>query len=264
MHFLHLNEMRIMRKFLTIVALIFTITSSAQTISANLYLEYDVVINNSKKIGKFYGGQGGSIFYFEQHKNTAIEENVSEENGTKKLSVMIRSASKKYGNVETDLKKKQILSSERIFNRGSYKEFIIKESLHFINWTLLPEQKRIGKYTCSKAVGNFKGRQYTVWYAPIATSILGPWKLHGLPGVVVEASDMDSFFYIKLTKIKMKEHEFQYDKLKENKAISCATYFKLKNEQNQQIKSHIQSKLPRGASFQIKKTVNNWLEKSCD
>lgn len=67
------------------------------------------------------------------------------------------------------------------------KAYFLKEPTGSINWKLLPETKMIGKFECLKAVGKFGGRSYTVWYAPEIQISIGPWKLDGLPGVILEA-----------------------------------------------------------------------------
>lgn len=56
-------------------------------------------------------------------------------------------------------------------------------------WQQTGEEKTIGGIPCRKAVGVFKGRGYTAWYAPSITNADGPWKLGGLPGLILEAFD---------------------------------------------------------------------------
>lgn len=96
-------------------------------------------------------------------------------------------------NILVDLKAKKLF--QRIQN--SFEEIglpldssiLLEESTSIINWTLHSEQKIVGKYMCQKATANFRGRDYTVWFAPDIPVSFGPWKLNGLPGIILEASD---------------------------------------------------------------------------
>ena len=44
-------------------------------------------------------------------------------------------------------------------------------------------------YLCQKAECVFKGRRWIVWYSPEISSSEGPWKLFGLPGLILKAED---------------------------------------------------------------------------
>lgn len=72
------------------------------------------------------------------------------------------------------------------------------DTLHPMVWNLLPESKKIDDLECHKAVTVFKGRSYTAWYAPSIPIGNGPWKLGGLPGLIVEAyeDNMDMHFML--------------------------------------------------------------------
>jgi GLPGLI family protein len=58
-------------------------------------------------------------------------------------------------------------------------------------WTLLNEQKKLGNYMCRKATTQFRGRSFTVWFTPEIPISGGPWKLAGLPGLILDASSVD-------------------------------------------------------------------------
>lgn len=60
-----------------------------------------------------------------------------------------------------------------------------------IDWKILNERKRIGKFNCRKAKGTFRGRDYTVWFTEEIPVSAGPWKLFGLPGLILEAVDSE-------------------------------------------------------------------------
>ena len=56
-------------------------------------------------------------------------------------------------------------------------------------WTLHPDTMTILSYSCQKATCKFKGRDYTAWYTMEVPVSDGPWKLHGLPGLIIKAED---------------------------------------------------------------------------
>ena len=67
--------------------------------------------------------------------------------------------------------------------------YLYQEPIPRIKWQISNEQKEIGKFTCIRADGEFRGRKYTAWFTTEIPVPLGPWKLNGLPGLILEAYD---------------------------------------------------------------------------
>jgi len=59
-----------------------------------------------------------------------------------------------------------------------------------INWKTRKKTKTVLGYNCQKAVGEFRGRTYEVWFTKEIPVTFGPWKLFGLPGLILEGKDI--------------------------------------------------------------------------
>lgn len=66
-------------------------------------------------------------------------------------------------------------------------------------WQLLSDTMTILSYPCQKAVCHFKGRDYEAWFTPEIPRNEGPWKLHGLPGLILKASDSQGHYTFECT-----------------------------------------------------------------
>lgn len=70
------------------------------------------------------------------------------------------------------------------------------------NWSLVEETKEIAGYNCQKATLNFAGREWEAWYTEDIPLPYGPWKLAGLPGLVLAASDTSGEISFELSEIR--------------------------------------------------------------
>lgn len=57
------------------------------------------------------------------------------------------------------------------------------------NWKLGKESKKVKDLTLQKATTDFGGRAWTAWFAKEIPFHEGPYKFHGLPGLIVELYD---------------------------------------------------------------------------
>jgi len=88
-------------------------------------------------------------------------------------------------------------------DRESIFKVVIRGELEKPKWTILSDStKQIENYTCQMAKGFVRGRNYTVWFTPDIPVLAGPWKLWGLPGLIMSAQSDDGFWTITLTSLK--------------------------------------------------------------
>lgn len=77
------------------------------------------------------------------------------------------------------------------------------EDIPDFQWAMLEGDTTICEYPCMKARTTFRGRTWTVWYTIDLPYSDGPWKLSGLPGLIMKADDEKgdfSFTAIKVAK----------------------------------------------------------------
>jgi len=72
---------------------------------------------------------------------------------------------------------------------GLFNAYRIDEVLPVQNWKVTGDTATKGGLKCQKATTHFKGRDYTAWFCPSLPIHAGPWKLSGLPGLILEAYD---------------------------------------------------------------------------
>ena len=67
-----------------------------------------------------------------------------------------------------------------------------------IDWTLREDTAIINGYLCHTATCELHGRKWTVRYADDIPTSAGPWKLSGLPGLILDAESSDGIHHFKL------------------------------------------------------------------
>jgi|UPI0004B0CCD3 GLPGLI family protein len=182
--------------------LFITIYSYGQ--SQNGEVIYTFFANGAKKEAKLIFNNSQSIFTI---KNDQLNK--------KKVEVIGREEEKSNMNIElyfnfdintpmsfgmlTDIKNNCIIDHKFFpidFAAIKFDTLFVKDKARIISWELLNETKNINSFKCQKAIGNFRGRTYTVWFTNDIPVSLGPWKLNGLPGLILEATDsLNQFQY---------------------------------------------------------------------
>ena len=75
-------------------------------------------------------------------------------------------------------------------------------------WEIISDSiKTIENYQCLMAKGYVCGRDYTVWFSPDIPVSAGPWKLWGLPGLIMSAQSDDKEIKFHITSFKKIDNE---------------------------------------------------------
>jgi GLPGLI family protein len=159
-------------------------------------IEYAMVFNSRFDGGKSFNNFN-SVLLIEDNVSlfySRPEKNVKQHDDGLNYDVFSDTTFKVVKNFE----KSALLFEDRSFTS---KKLVYNDTLHPMQWLLTSEERKIDSLTCFKAVCYFKKRNYVAWYCPSIPIQNGPWKLGGLPGLVVEAYDENKDLYFILSRI---------------------------------------------------------------
>ena len=73
------------------------------------------------------------------------------------------------------------------YDNAGLERYFYEEEPEEWHWTVSDATKEILGYECVEATADFHGRKWNVWFSPEIPVQNGPWKLDGLPGLILEA-----------------------------------------------------------------------------
>ncbi|MDD7455374.1 MAG: GLPGLI family protein [Bacteroidales bacterium] len=101
-----------------------------------------------------------------------------------------------------------------VHDRFYKKSYMYSEPMPHFSWSYVDSTMTILGYECHKAVTKFRGREWTAWYTFSIPLPYGPWKLGGLPGLILKAHDDKGYFtydLIGVHKAEAGEKIYRYD-----------------------------------------------------
>lgn len=142
-----------------------------------------------------------------------------------------------------------------------YNEFI--DTPNDISWILTKETKPIGDFITHKATTNFRGREWEVWFTYDIPMPYGPWKLRGLPGLILEAKEKTEKIYFSAIKVEKTNDSTisLYNSIP--KSAVKKTYKEFVVEKENRLKESFESRrvnLPRGENAEIYIAPRNGIE----
>lgn len=234
-----------MKNTFLIIAIIFSVFTLAQK-KINI-VEYNYTTKQSEDFFNeflvfgndnfvYFGyGMGGELTTFEQMANSFDKKNISY----------------------------YVEKSDNIFYYMGYKTPKIKkitiDNFPPIKWQIEKESKNILNFQCTKATGNFRGRNYTVWFTSEISAPYGPWKLGGLPGLILEAEDDGKMFKYTARRIVLNSDQslplklHEYIKEKKQVVTPLREYVELENTFMRDLRGQVLADFPIGSTV-VKKT----------
>jgi GLPGLI family protein len=255
-----LQNLKNMKKSIFLICLIITTYAKSQNSGKIAYnyiakgqtMQTCLIFNENKSVYK--------IKMSKSDKATKVTTKENKENGEGgEINIQINP----YNNIPdnlglfTNLETNTIIENKYYPQNASgilYDTIFVKDVARNIKWEIINETKQINSFVCHKAIGNLRGRTYTVWFTLDIPVSFGPWKLNGLPGLILEATDTKNeyFFYaekIELNKetIIINSEDFEnknYITPKKDLKLFLESMAKIDDE----IMQKIRASLPRGVS----------------
>ncbi len=240
------------------MALVVLWAFSARGQDGTLRITYDLVLDQSPPLqcqASLASGQGYSIFHW---NNTAGGSEITTDDFGA-MRVVVRDTDP-VGTVNfVDSRADSLYTRGTAFNSP----YLLAEPLPEIGWKLEAETRQLGGLAVYKAQARFRGRNYTAWYCPDIPVPVGPWKLHGLPGAILEAYDDESFFHAVFTALKRSPEPFVPDPglFRTGEVIDLAGFRAMQQNMAGELIRKIRSKLPRGAHLSVEETSAGFLER---
>lgn len=192
-----------------------------------------------------------SLFsYYKISLEDSIELSKTSFDSVRGMVIIVSQYDEKGCQVYRDFKNKKI-----IFRKTRVKPldpFIVFDDWVDIEWSITDKKKTILGYECQKAKGIFRGREYTAWFTSEIPVPFGPWKLFGLPGLIMEATDKDKMVQMKAKKINYPDTIRNMDALlqpTETEKKTIKEYVHFEDFYIEQVDKAFQEKIPKGKGF---------------
>ena len=137
-----------------------------------------LLIGKSASVYRSYDG----LVAYQQFKKAYAEAVAASPDGNPRINRMGRGSPTQYYQYPAQQK---LLTKDVVM----VNEYLIEGPMPAIDWKISVDTATFGGLHCQKATGHFRGRDYIVWFCPDLPVHTGPWKLNGLPGVIVDAHD---------------------------------------------------------------------------
>jgi len=132
------------------------------------------------------------------------------------------------------------------------KAYLSVDTLIRINWALIDRQKRIGKFVCQQAEAFFRGRKYEAWFTTDVPVSAGPWKLQGLPGLILEAYDDKNEVHYLFDGLEIPDNKIFTLKIPaDGKMVPLAKYRSLWKDETAKLKTFLEATAEKGTSIDV-------------
>ncbi len=193
-------------RIIIIFLLLFSFSCSSQELSKHLQISYQVYVAVSSPItypAILYVKDSATIYQIQ----ASLRKSWNETQTKPEMAQYISSGTAKDDYIKINHQAKEIL----FFDQLPSGNVLVKDIYPDLPWAITADTKKIAGYSCVKATTGYRGRNWIAWFAPDIAVPYGPWKLHGLPGIILELSDTNDVFKMTAAKVENKESDI-FDK----------------------------------------------------
>ena len=131
---------------------------------------------------------GEKVSYFYSATYRAYEEELRKSVDANNIAIPTSTSAR--GSISMDFYRNYPTGKSTYLDKVIREKFRITEPLEQPQWDIIADStKQILNYDCQMARCTFKGRTWTAWFAADIPLDNGPWKLYGLPGLILRAYD---------------------------------------------------------------------------
>ena len=194
-----------------------------------------------------------SNFTYKLFEKDTITKEYFDENSNLRVEI----PDNKFHYIFNDLKNNH--RSELVYLNKDRDKYLVDDTLDIPKWDISSTTKKINNHLCYKATTFFKGRTYIAWFTLDYPTQHGPWKLIGLPGLILEASDNKNEVFFEVTQINIIEDK-QIEIIRDTPRINKLEYQKKVKEYEDNIVNHITSLGSRDGTISVKISKKRGIE----
>lgn len=243
-----------MKSTLIFIIILHSIATSFAQKYGNVIYEFKLPSLARKSImvkGQLEFQDSTSLFsYYKISLEDSIELSKISFDSVRGMVIIVSRYDEKGCQVYRDFRNKKIIFRET--GAKPLNPFIVFDDWVNIEWNITDKKKTILGYECQKAIGIFRGREYTAWFTSEIPVPFGPWKLFGLPGLIMEAADKDKMVRMKAKKVNYPDTIRNMNALlqpTETEKKTIKEYAHFEDFYIEQVDKAFQEKLPKGKGF---------------
>ena len=189
------------------------LTNAAVLDSANIQITYSLVfVPDSSKMNETLNDRkvlliGNSVQHFYSYYSRFVDSIVtaqSKKGGNERLPDFPDKVCAEWYNIYNNYPEGKQTVVEHITTLQMH---VYKEDLaDFPKWNITTETLTILNYFCYKAVCYYHGRIWEAWFTMDIPINAGPWKLRGLPGLILKANDSRQHYVFECIGIEKLKH----------------------------------------------------------
>ena len=244
-----------MKKYFFCLLLTYVNISYAQQINGKI--EYDIQFPNPTKridIKRAFLTFNDSVSLFIFNRNDLVNKESSKEQNSNGISIKVVLSDSTGSFIYRNFK------NEKVYFRNVKSKFLngtyVNDNWKKIDWIIAEDTMTIGNFKCKKTTGKFRGRDYIVWFTEDIPLPYGPWKLYGLPGLIIEAYDDKNEFSAKVKSISIDNNTKNEINIplpeKDDVILKYKEYLEYQKKENEIYLDNLKSKMPRGINLNLK------------